>query len=156
MAAGDRTDRIFIGLGAALLGAYVAQACVGLELPGLRALQDHDRYKVASGCVLAFYLLHQSLMARRRVFAPISVVFWHKLLGALAPVVLYLHASRFAYGYLLLLTSTFLCTAAFGLLHRAVLRVRWLYAFWFVVHIATAASLVVLSAYHAVIALAYE
>ena len=38
-------------------------------------------------------------------------------------------------------------------LHR---RVRWLYDAWFVTHIAASILLVVLVAYHAVIAIAYE
>ena len=95
-------------------------------------------------------------MARRRFFDPVGVVFWHKLAGALAPVLFYLHASHFACGYLLLLSTLFLGTVGLGLLHHLALRRRALYTWWLILHIATACSLVVLSGYHAIIALAYE
>lgn len=156
MSASDRSDWIIDSIGVCALALYVAQGCVGYEWAQLATLQHDDRYKVTSGCVLALYLLHQSFVARRRIFAPISSLFWHKLAGALAPVLLYLHASRFGYGYLLLLSSVFIGTIGLGLLHRVAVRARWLFTTWFVIHVATASSLVVLGGYHAVIALAYE
>lgn len=158
MAATERSERIIFALGTLLLAMYVAQARLGLEWQLLARAQENQPYKVISGCVLAFYLLHQSFMARRRLYAPISVLYRHKLAGALAPLLLYLHASRFAYGYLLLLSIVFVGTVGLGLLHRPVLRThaRWLYTWWFVLHVATSSSLVVLAGYHGVIALAYE
>jgi hypothetical protein len=118
VASTDRSDRIILVLGAVLLALYVVQARLGLVWPLVVELQRDERYKVASGAVLAGYLLHQSFMSRRRIFDPIGVVFWHKLAGALAPVLLYLHASRFAYGYLVLLSSLYLGMVGLGLLHR--------------------------------------
>ena len=156
MSASDRSDWVIGGIGTTLLALYVAQACVGFEWPHLASLQQDDRYKVTSGCVLALYLLHQSFVARRRIFAPITALFWHKLAGALAPVILYLHASHFGYGYLLLLSSAFIGTIGLGLFHRFAMRARWLFTAWFVLHVATVSTLLVLGGYHAVIALAYE
>lgn len=156
MATSDRSDSLITGVGACLLALYVAQGCIGFDWPALTALQQDDRYKVMSGCVLALYLLHQSFVARRRIFAPISALFWHKLAGVFAPVLLYVHASRFGYGYLLLLSSVFIGSIGVGLLHRVAMRRRWLFTTWFILHVATVSSLVVLSGYHAVIALAYE
>jgi hypothetical protein len=156
MASTDRGERLSLAVGAGLLALYIAQAALGLQLPVLVRLQHDERYKVVTGCVLAAYLLHQSLMARRRVFDPVGVVRWHKLAGACAPLLLYLHASRFAYGYLFLLSMLFLGTVGLALLHRVSLRARTVYAWWFVLHIVTASCLVVLSGYHAVLALAYK
>lgn len=156
MAHADRSDRIFTIVGTTLLAVYIVQGIAGVQLPQLVRWQANDTYKIVSGCVLALYLLQQGFMARRRVFDPIGVVFWHKLAGALGPLVLYLHASKFGYGYLLLLASLFVGTIAFGLFHRIAIRARWLFTTWFVVHVATSASLIVVSGYHVAIALAYE
>jgi hypothetical protein len=156
VASTDRSDRVTAFLGAVLIALYTAQGVLHLEWPLLAALQHDERHKVASGSVLAGFLLCQSLMVRRRVFDPVGVVFWHKLAGASAPLLLYLHAARFAYGYLALLSYVYLGTIGLGLLHRLAMRARPLYTCWFVLHLATASSLVVLSGYHAVIALAYE
>ena len=156
MSSTDRSDRVFAIVGGALLALYLAQARLDLELPALAALQRDERYKVISGSVLAGYLLYQTLMGRRRIYDQVGVVFWHKLAGALAPLLLYLHATRFAYGYLILLSGLYLGTAGLGLLHKLALRQRTLYTWWLIIHLATACSLVVLSGYHAIIALAYE
>lgn len=158
MAGSERSDRITVAVGVVLLAAYLGQAWLALEWPWLARMQADDTYKVGSGLVLAGYLLRQSFMGRRRLRDPIGVLFWHKLGGALAPLVLYAHASRFAYGYLLLLVLMYLGTAMSGLLHRQVLRshARKLFTVWFIIHVTTSASLVVLSGYHIVIALAYE
>jgi hypothetical protein len=156
VSASDRSDSIIDAVGVLALGLYVAQGCLHYEWSPLVTLQQDDRYKVASGCVLALYLLHQSFVSRRRVFAPISALYWHKLAGALAPALLYLHASRFGFGYLLLLSSVFVGTIGIGLVHRIAMRAKWLFTTWFILHVATASSLVVLAGYHAVIALAYE
>jgi hypothetical protein len=145
-----------VAIGACMLALYVAQGCLGFEWQPLTTLQQDDRYKVTSGCVLALFLLHNSLVGRRRIFAPISSLFWHKLAGAFAPLILYLHASRFGYGYLLLLSSVFVGTLAIGLFHRVAMRAKWLFTTWFILHVATASTLVVFAGYHAVIALAYE
>lgn len=156
MSSPDRSDRITTIIGATLLALYVVQAKFGLVIPALAALQHNERYKVISGSILAGYLLYQSFMARRRLYDPLGVVFWHKLAGALAPLLLYLHASRFAFGYLVLLSSLYLGTVGLGLFHQVALRRRRLYTWWLILHLATACSLVVLSGYHAIIALAYE
>lgn len=158
MSASDRSDRIVLVVGALLLALYVVQGWLGLEWPALARLQADKVYKVASGTLLACYLLHQAFVGRRRLYDPIGALFWHKLAGACAPLVLYLHASRFAYGYLLLLSIGFVTTIALGLAHRAVLRthVRALYTWWFILHLATSSSLLVLGGYHVAIALAYE
>jgi hypothetical protein len=157
MASRERSDGIAVVVGCTTLAGYVIQARSAPAWPWLAELQTHDTYKVASGLVLAAYLIFQWSVASRRRRDPTGAVVRHKLGGALAPLVLYLHASRFGYGYLALLGFTYLGTAGIGLLHRPVLaHARSGFTVWFVVHVATAASLVVLGGYHVVIALAYE
>jgi hypothetical protein len=150
-------DRIVLALGIVLLVAYLVQARMSVEWPWLAGLQANDTYKVVSGLVLGAYLYWQWSVGSRRQFSP-RAVFHHKLGGALAPAVLYLHASRFGYGYLLLLGISYLGTSMVGLLDSVIRksRARWLYTSWFVIHVATATILVMLGGYHVVIALAYE
>jgi methionine sulfoxide reductase heme-binding subunit len=143
-------------LGIALLAGYVAQAALGLEWSWLAEQQRDDGYKIVSGGVLAGYLLWQWRLRRRRLDNPIGAVRRHKLAGAFAPLVLYIHAQRFAYGYLLVLAFCYLATTGIGLAYHAVLHRRQTFAWWFVVHLATATLLLVLGGYHAVIAIAYE
>jgi methionine sulfoxide reductase heme-binding subunit len=150
-------DRIVLALGIVLLVGYLVQARLAVEWPWLAGLQANDTYKVISGLVLGAYLYWQWSVASRRQFSP-RAVSHHKLGGALAPAVLYMHASRFGYGYLLLLGLCYLGTAMIGLLDAVSrrLRARWVYTLWFVVHVSTATILVMVGGYHVVIALAYE
>lgn len=148
MKAAPRRDLVVLVLATTLLVLYVLQASLHLEWPLLARAQANDTYKLVSGVVLAGYLVFQWSARRTR----------HQLAGAFAPLVLYVHAARFGYGYLVLLVTIYLGTALAGTLHRPViaLRRRSLFTAWFVAHISLATLLLTLAAYHAVIALAYE
>lgn len=156
--AARRRERVIAIVGGLLVVGYVAQAVLGLEWPALVALQATARYKVASGTAVLALFGYQSLLGARRTYDPVGSVARHQWVGALAPIVLYLHAARFGYGYLAVLAVSYLGTVALGVLSRAAAscRARSLYTLWFVTHAALASALVVLAAYHAVIAIAYE
>lgn len=143
-------------VGLVLIAAYVVQAWFGLAWPWLAHHQDDDTYKAISGCVLAGYLGWQWWLGARRLVDPVGAVRRHKLAGACAPLVLYAHAARPGYGYLLVLAAGYLSVAFVGLLHGAAMRARRVFALWFIVHVATATLLLILGAYHVVIAIAYE
>jgi hypothetical protein len=153
-----RGERVILALGSSFLAAYLVQAWVGCTPAWLASLQASDRYRALSGCALALYVLGQTFVGRKRKHDPVRTLARHRLVGACAPLVLYLHAARFAYGYLLLLAYVYLATVLLGLLYRPMqtARARQLYLGWFLAHVAAAASLVVLAGYHAAIALGYE
>jgi methionine sulfoxide reductase heme-binding subunit len=138
-------------LAVALLAAYLGQALMHLDVAWLAAWQRDETYKLATGGALLAFLAMQWLFARRSR----EVHLW---LGALAPLVLYAHATRFAYGYLAWLVAVYLGVGAVGLLHRPIItrRARRLYIAWFIAHLALSVLLLVLAAYHVVIAIAYE
>ena len=145
------SDRTIVTLGCVLFVAYLILALF-VDWTWLIQLQRDDTFKIVTGLGLAVYLYQQwSMIGHRDVRR-------HKLGGALAPLVLYLHASRFGYGYLALLALVYLGSMASGLLHGPVvqLRARALFTIWFVVHLATSVLLVMLGGYHVIIALAYE
>ena len=138
-------------LGAAMLAAYLGQAIAGLEVSWLVELQHQETYKLVTGAILiAFLGLQWRLATRRREL--------HVWLGAIAPALLFLHATRFAYGYLAWLVTVYLGVVAVGLCHRSIVahRARRLFVAWFVTHLALSVLLIVLAGYHVVIALAYE
>jgi hypothetical protein len=138
-------------LAVALLAAYLGQAVMNLDFAWLVAWQRDEIYKLATGGALVAFLAMQWLFARRSR----DVHLW---LGALAPLVLYAHATKFAYGYLVWLVAVYLGVGAVGLLHRPIVtrRARRLYIAWFIAHLALSVLLLVLTAYHVVIAIAYE
>lgn len=145
------SDRTIVRLGCVLFVAYLISVLF-VEWTWLVQLQRDDTFKIITGLGLAVYLHQQWSMIGHRDARR------HKLGGALAPIVLYLHASRFGYGYLTLLALIYLGAMASGLLHGPVvqLRAKWLFTLWFVVHVATSVILVMLGGYHVIVALAYE
>jgi hypothetical protein len=155
--ASERTrDRWVVLLGVTLLLSYIVQARFELVWPWLARQQANDTYKILTGSMLAGFLLWQWSLGNRRQVDPVGAVRRHQLAGAFAPLALYIHASRFAYGYLLVLALGYLGITAIGLLHRVAVRRRGLFVWWFVIHVATVTMLLLVVAYHIVIALAYE
>lgn len=149
-------------LGAALLLAYLLQSLLGLHWPWLERMQEDNLYKQCSGLLLALYLLHQWTLSLLRAHgsqrAAWSSLNWHKLLGVLAPLVFYLHATEFGYGYLFLLGSVYFANAVVGLCNEETLAIRKLAFFnnWVVTHVSLSVMLVVLSGYHVLISYSYE
>ncbi len=148
-------------IGLAALLCYAAIAITGwAPLAGLQAV---EAFAIATGLVCATVLgLEFRLSAARMEKRPVGpdAIRSHRILGALIPVALLIHAPGIGYGYLPVLVGALVVVVSLGLaargaraLHR---RVRWLYDAWFVTHIAASVLLVVLVAYHAVIAIAYE
>jgi hypothetical protein len=148
----SRREHVVLATGLVALALYVAQA-IWWQWPALAALQHHPTYKLATGALLLVYLRAQWVTGRRRIDA--AALFRHRLAGALAPLMLYLHAVHIGYGYLALLVAVYLGTAMAGLAYPLALRRRWLYTTWFIVHLVAATALLALVAYHVVIALAY-
>ena len=158
MASRARGDRLVLVVGGVGVGGYLLGAQLGLAIPWLVRLQANETYRVLSGLLVAAFVFYQWSVATRRALDPVRAVARHRLCGALAPLVLYLHASRLGYGYLLVLAMIYLGTVVLGLLHGPTLRcrARWLFTTWFVVHVMTALVLVLIGGYHVAIALAYE
>jgi hypothetical protein len=157
MRSADSADRAITWLGFVLVVAWLVQAVVAVEWPVLAQLQGRDDYKMLSGTALGLYLFAMWSLVGRRQLDPRAVI-RHKLYGALGPLVLFAHATRFAHGYLALLAGAYLALLLLGLHHRMVirLRVRWLFTCWFVFHVATAMLVTVCAGYHVVIAIGYE
>jgi hypothetical protein len=157
-AATQRTGRRIATLGLVLLVLYLAQAALAIEPAWVVALQHAELYRFGTGLVLAGYLFYQARLGARRVAEPVAAVVRHQLVGALAPLVLYLHASRPGYGYLAVLSSCYLGTMLVGLVHGRVIatRAKALFTCWFVIHVALSTLLIVFGLYHAIVALAYE
>jgi len=148
-------------VGFGLVALLVAQDVYDVELGWLEQLQADDTYKLASGCVLVAYLAFQWTLAALRVRASKLAgthLRWHRIVGALGPVLFYAHATRFGWAYLAALSGLFLGNILLGsaapLLQK--LHVRWIAASWPIVHAAASVLTVALTAMHAFVAAYYE
>lgn len=157
-----RVDMPWLVAGALLMGAFAAQATLGWRWEWLSALQEIELYKQVTGFVLVLFFAMQWQLSLARMEGasspgarPLAV---HRDRGVLAPLLLYLHAISLGHAYVRVMSLSFLCLVALGLLQRPVARLNrnWLSAGWLVVHVGLAAMLVFLIAYHAFNAFYYE
>jgi hypothetical protein len=159
------------GLAFGLMAALVLQDVYGLKIPTLEALQRDGTWKLVTGGLLVAFLGFQWTLAALRMRGAKSLglhLRWHRLAGALGPVLFFAHASRFGYAYLAALSGLFLGNILLGaaapLLQRLPRRredkrASWgklVATGWPIAHVAASVLTVVLTAVHAVLAAWYE
>ncbi|MFP6816405.1 MAG: cyclic nucleotide-binding domain-containing protein, partial [Pseudomonadales bacterium] len=160
--------QLFVTLG---LGAfYLIQSALDWGLPALVALQQIDGYRIATGSLLLAFIGHQWYLGFLRLtgppvtrvnklFAP-TATSWHRYLGVLAPVLLYLHSVSLGVAYTLVLSLLFVLNAMVGAVDKTLissLEHRQIFQrFWLMVHIPSSSLITVLALIHMVYALAYK
>jgi hypothetical protein len=140
---------------------FLAQLQLDLEWQPLGLWQQDRWYKIASGSVLAGFVCFQWLLALLRVnrWARAARVLypWHQTVGALSPMLLFMHSTRLGFGYLFVLGTVYVANNVLGLVSpSAVPRVKVVLPFWVIAHIALSVLLTALGAYHVWTALSYE
>ena len=85
---------------------------------------------------------------------------WHGYLGALAPVLLYLHSVSLGFAYTFVLSLLFVLNTMVGAVDKTFIsnveqRQRW-QAIWLLVHVPSSCLITVLALIHLVYALAYK
>jgi hypothetical protein len=140
---------------------FLEQLGLELDWSALRAWQSRFPNKVATGALLALFLSFQWLLAICRIGglmrAAKALYPLHQTLGALAPLLLFLHSTRLGFGYLVVLSVVYLANNLVGLVNPSAFpRIKSVLSVWTIVHIALSVLVVVLTAYHAWTALYYE
>lgn len=148
-------------VGAILWFLFLEQALLGVDWPQVRAWQAYFAYKVVTGTALGTFIAFQWLLAfcRTSGYARIAKALysWHQTAGVLAPVLLFLHSTRFGVGYLVAVTSVYCANNLVGIVHAfAFPRLKSFLAGWTIAHIALSVLLAALAGYHAWTALYYE
>ena len=148
--------------GIILIAVYLVSATSNWQLPWLVALQEIELYKKITGLALAlFFLLQWRLMTARlggyRTKANQRLI-THRNWGAIAPLLLILHTSSFGHAYIQLLCLAFFSLVSLGLSHPLITKVNRsaLTTSWLIIHVALAATLIFLMAYHGFNAFYYE
>ena len=113
--------------GILLMAAFVAQAIGGWRWEWLAALQENELYKQLTGLVLVLFFMMQWRLsvARMGSASPAAkLLTLHRDLGALAPLLLYLHAISFGHAYIRVMSIAFLVLVALGLLQQPLARLN--------------------------------
>lgn len=142
-------------VGLILLCLYIIQFVFKLEWYWLLNLQQEEMYKRWSGLVLALLITFQWGLTLTRVVKKLraytlKMITIHKWLGALSPLVFYVHSMSMGYGYLLLMSYLFLSNALLGYINLDVIKNKsdWVFKSWMIVHVAFSIVITILMFLH--------
>ncbi len=151
-------------LGLLLTLAFGVQDLFELKWPWLESVQKVENYRIGSGIFLALYILGQFILPVKRwqgkTRDAVRHYKLHKLQGALAPLIFYIHSTQLnGYAYLKLLTYVYFANFLLGLFNHERIsnpKFKKTYLFyWLPVHIFLSVILLGIIVFHAYIALAY-
>lgn len=153
----------YVTVGYFLLSVYLLQEFADIRWEYLDQLQKDEMYKRWSGLVLAIFMLFQwSLTLVKTIPAWTDHIerftSIHKWMGALSPIIFYVHAMRFGYAYLLFFSFCFFANLVLGLLNIEQLKTKanWYYQGWMIAHVALSLLITLFMFYHSFIAFYYK
>ena len=138
-----KTNSYTTGIGLILFTGYLLQEILQLKINELELLQTQEIYKRWSGLAIGLFIAFQWVLTFSRVIPKFrskseNINNLHRWIGALSPLLLYVHSTNFGCGYLLLFSYLFLGNMLLGTLNRDVLKStkEWLFKSWMIVHVA--------------------
>ena len=142
-------------LGLILLSFYFLQFFLKVEWPWLQELQQDQMYKRWSGLGLALIIVFQWVLTLTRVIKKFrkqanNMALIHKWIGALSPLVFFIHSTGMGYGYLLLLSYAFFSNALLGYLNLDVIKNNsdWFFKGWMITHVALSITITIVMFFH--------
>ena len=150
-------------LGLVLLAAYFVQYFLKIEWPALQELQLQENYKRWSGLGVALLIVFQWLLTLSRVIkkfrqSAMKMVVLHKWMGALSPVLFYIHSTKLGFGYLALLSYLFFANALLGYINLDVIKSKGdlLFKGWMIFHVAFSIIISILMCFHITMVFYYK
>jgi len=158
----NQSKRYFY-LGLALFIAFLAQDVLQLKMPWLENLQAIETYKIYSGLFVVLYIFSQFIMSYNKSceapHASATTYQQHKLRGALAPLIFFMHSTQFGVAYLLMLSVVYFGNFLLGLFNHERIkdplkRIRY-FKYWLPMHIALSVLSVALVGFHIYVVASY-
>lgn len=150
-------------IGLFFITAFFIQFFLKIEWQWLYNLQQGEMYKRWSGLGLAFFILFQWLLSLTRVVKRWRVYNqkmqeMHKWLGAISPLLFFIHSSSFGYGYLLLMSYVFFANALLGYINLDVIKnnSEILFKGWMIAHVALSLIITCLLFFHVGVVFYYK
>lgn len=142
-------------IGLILLFLFVIQFALDLKWKWLYDLQQDEMFKRWSGFGLGMFILFQWLLTFSRVIArfrkySFKITNLHKWIGAISPLLFYIHGMELGYGYLALLAYIFLINTLIGYFNLDVIKSTndTLFKGWMITHVAFSIIVTILMIFH--------
>ncbi|MFL1011465.1 hypothetical protein [Flavisericum labens] len=150
-------------VGLVLLTAFFLQFFLNLHWNWLFELQQDEMYKRWSGLGLALFIIFQWALTFTRVVKKLrkhamSMQTIHKWLGAVSPLLFYIHSMSLGYGYLLLLSYVFFANTFLGYFNLDVVKNNSdaLFKGWMIMHVALSIIVSIMLVFHVAIVFYYK
>ncbi len=150
-------------LGMVFLLVYFLQFFLKVKWDWLEELQHDELYKRWSGLGIAIFILFQWLLTLTRVIPrlrkhAVKMTVIHKWIGALSPVLFYVHSTGFGYGYLALLSYIFFANTLLGYVNLDVIKNNGelLFKGWMILHVAFSLIITILMFFHVGVVFYYK
>jgi sulfoxide reductase heme-binding subunit YedZ len=158
------TDKKYVAVGLFLFAAYVLQYLLDLSWQDLLLLQQQNWFRIVSGSIVAASIAFQWYLSRIRSDLKISpqkgllYAKLHKWVGALSPLIFYMHAAAPGYAYLLALSIVFFSNFILGMLNSEVISInrKWYYQGWMILHVGLSCLITTLIVLHVCIVIYYK
>ncbi len=157
----NRTAYLILGL--SLFALFVLQDVMGWDWVYLETLQQDQMYRRWSGLGLSVVILFQWLLTLVRSvekWEELSMTFYniHNWLGALSPLLFYVHSTQLGFAYLFLLSVTFFGNFILGMFNLDVIKQKamWIFQGWMILHVSFSFFITFLTLFHVWIVFYYE
>ncbi len=156
-------SKTYAYIGLMLFVLFLVQDFFVLKIPMLETLQMDNSYRIYSGIFVLFFIGLQFIRPYNKACKiprmDACTFKNHKILGAFAPLVFFVHSSTFGVGYLFFLSIVYFSNFLVGIfnyehIQNAQIRIRF-YPKWLFLHIVLSILTVVLIALHIYIVGAY-
>jgi len=153
----------YVSVGYFLLIAYLLQHFLDIRWERLEIWQADESYKRWSGFILATFMILQWSLTWVKIVKRWSgqvelFTSIHKWMGALSPIIFYIHATHFGYAYLFFLSTLFFSNIFLAFLNTDQLKLKteWYINGWMILHVSVSVLLTLLMFYHGFIAYYYK
>ena len=125
-----------------LFVAYILQEVLNLKISGFEKLQAQEMFKRWTGLGLGLFIVFQWFLTFTRVIPKwrmlsVKLTTVHKWIGAFSPVLFYIHATKFGFGYLALLSYVFFTNMLLGTINLDIIKSQkdWIFKGWMIIHV---------------------
>ncbi|MBQ4821070.1 hypothetical protein J8M14_13445 [Aquimarina sp. MMG016] len=153
----------FVLVGSILFLAYILQYILNIRWNTLYDLQLDENYKRWSGVFVSAFIIFQWALTIIRISKKLrkyalQFTYIHKWIGILSPVFFYLHAMKFGYGYLALLSYIFFINMILGTINLDIIKStkNWIFQSWMITHVALSFVITFLVLFHIGVVFYYE
>lgn len=150
-------------IGLVLLTAFFLQFFLALQWNWLYELQQDEMYKRWSGLGLTLFIAFQWVLTLTRVVKKwrtkaMTMLTIHKWLGAISPLLFYIHSMAMGYGYLLLLSYIFFSNTLLGYFNLDIIKNNsdTLFKGWMIVHVALSIIISIMLVFHVAVVFYYK